>query len=41
MHSAVVDPGFPRGGGPKPPGGDHQHTILPNVPKKPHEMERF
>ena len=34
------DPGFPRGGGADSPGGC-QHTILPNFPKKLHEIERI
>ena len=38
--SPVADPGFPRGGGANSPGG-RQHTILPNFPKKVHEIERI
>ena len=37
---AVADLGFPRGGGANSPGG-RQHTILPNFPKKLHEIERI
>ena len=32
--NSVADPGFLRGGGTNPRGGGHQHTILPNFPKK-------
>ena len=39
MHS-VADPEFPRGGGANSRGG-HQHTILPNFPKKLHEIKRI
>ena len=38
--NSVADPGFPRGVGANPTGGG-QHTILPNFPKKLHEIERI
>ena len=37
--SAGADPGFRVGGGFDPTGGC-QHTILPNFPKKLHEIEK-
>ena len=36
----MADPGFPRGGDANSPRG-RQHTILPNFPKKLHEIERI
>ena len=38
---SVADPGFPRGGGTNSPWGGRQHTILPKIPKKLHEIERI
>ena len=37
---AVVDPGFPRGGGANSWGG-RQHTILPNFPKNCMKLKEF
>ena len=36
---SVADPGFPRGGGTNPKGG--QHTILPNFPKNCIKLKEF
>ena len=35
-----VDPRLPVGGSTNPP-GEHQHTILPNFPKKLHGIEKI
>ena len=40
FDSPVADPGFPRGGGAKSPGG-RQHTILPNFPKNCMKLKEF
>ena len=46
--SAVVDPGFPRGGGVNSPGRGgggvsvcRQHNILPNFPKNDMKLKEF
>ena len=36
-----MDPGFPLGGGSDPRGRRRQHKILPNFPKKEHEIEPY
>ena len=40
MHSAVVDPGFPRGGGSNPPGGSPTYDFA-KFSQKLHEIERI
>ena len=40
LHSAVADPGFPRGGGANSPGG-RQHTNLSIFPKNCMKLKEF
>ena len=40
LWKSVADPGFPRGGGAKSPGG-RQHTILANFPKNCMKLKEF